>query len=267
MQCGACLSSILRLQSPIFGYFSMVTMNEVGLFALCAMTSALTSVIGVGGGMTLLATLPNVLAPNLVIPIHGATQLISNLSRLALDWRLVAWRLIWPFLPGAAIGAVLGSLVLGGFSFEYLPLLLGVFILLVTWTKLVQRSGVLFNNMTVLGVFLTSTSLFIGSMGLILPSVLLNQGLKKDEVILTQSAMMSVMHASKVVAYIAAGFAFWRYGGLMAMMLSGSVLGSYLGKHLRGRVNEARGVWLLKWTVTLLALQLIGRWLWENAHR
>ena len=34
--------------------------------------------------MTLLATLPNVLAPNLVIPIHGATQLISNLSRLAL---------------------------------------------------------------------------------------------------------------------------------------------------------------------------------------
>ena len=242
----------------------MLTMNDVGLFVLCALTSALTSVIGVGGGMTLLATLPNVLAPNLVIPIHGATQLISNLSRLALDWRLVAWRLIVPFLPGALIGAGLGYFLLGSFSFAYLPLLLGVFILLVTWTRLVQRSGVLFNNITVLGVFLTSTSLFIGSMGLILPSVLLHQGLKKDEVILTQSAMMSVMHAFKVLTYIAAGFAFWRYGGMMAMMLSGSVLGSFLGKHLRGRVNEARGVWLLKWTVTALAVQLIVRWLWEN---
>lgn len=244
----------------------MVTWNEVGLFALCAATSTLTAVIGVGGGMTLLATLPNVLASNLVIPIHGATQLISNLSRMALDWRLVAWRLIWPFLPGAVVGAVLGFLLLDGFSFEYLPLILGVFILLVTWTRLVQRSGVLFNNMTVLGVFLTSTSLFIGSMGLVLPSVLLHQGLKKDEVLMTQSAMMAVMHAFKVLTYVAAGFAFWRYGGMMAMMLSGSVLGSYVGKHLRGRIGEERGVWLLKWTVTILAVQLIVRWRWENGR-
>ena len=244
----------------------MVTWNEVGLFALCATTSALTAVIGVGGGMTLLATLPNVLAPNLVIPIHGATQLISNLSRLALDWRLAAWHLIVPFLPGAVVGAVLGFLLLDGFSFEYLPLILGVFILLVTWTRLVQRSGVLFNNMTVLGIFLTSTSLFIGSMGLILPSVLLHQGLKKDEAIITQSAMMAIMHSFKVVAYVLAGFAFWRYGSMMVMMLSGSVLGSYVGKFLRGRVNEARGVWLLKWTVSALAAQMIVRWLWENGR-
>lgn len=244
----------------------MVTWNEVGLFALCATTSALTAVIGVGGGMTLLATLPNVLAPNLVIPIHGATQLISNLSRLALDWRLAAWHLIVPFLPGAVVGAVFGFLLLDGFSFEYLPLILGVFILLVTWTKLVQRSGVLFNNMTVLGIFLTSTSLFIGSMGLILPSVLLHQGLKKDEAIITQSAMMAIMHSFKVVAYVLAGFAFWRYGSMMVMMLSGSVLGSYVGKFLRGRVNEARGVWLLKWTVSALAAQMIVRWLWENGR-
>ena len=244
----------------------MVTWNEVGLFALCATTSALTAVIGVGGGMTLLATLPNVLAPNLVIPIHGATQLISNLSRLALDWRLAAWHLIVPFLPGAVVGAVLGFLLLDGFSFEYLPLILGVFILLVTWTKLVQRSGVLFNNMTMLGIFLTSTSLFIGSMGLILPSVLLHQGLKKDEAIITQSAMMAIMHSFKVVAYVLAGFAFWRYGSMMVMMLSGSVLGSYVGKFLRGRVNEARGVWLLKWTVSALAAQMIVRWLWENGR-
>ena len=231
-----------------------------------ATNSALTAVIGVGGGMTLLATLPNVLAPNLVIPIHGATQLISNLSRLALDWRLAAWHLIVPFLPGAVVGAVLGFLLLDGFSFEYLPLILGVFILLVTWTRLVQRSGVLFNNMTVLGIFLTSTSLFIGSMGLILPSVLLHQGLKKDEAIITQSAMMAIMHSFKVVAYVLAGFAFWRYGSMMVMMLSGSVLGSYVGKFLRGRVNEARGVWLLKWTVSALAAQMIVRWLWENGR-
>lgn len=245
----------------------MVTWNEVGLFVLCATTSALTAVIGVGGGMTLLATLPSVLPPNLVIPIHGATQLISNLSRLALDWRLAAWRLILPFFPGAVMGAVLGFFVLDSFSFEYLPLILGVFILLVTWTRLVQRLGILLNNMTILGLFLTSTSLFIGSMGLILPSVLLHQGLKKDEAIITQSAMMAIMHTFKVLAYIAAGFAFWRYGSMMAMMLSGSVLGSYVGKFLRGRINEQLGIRLLKWTVTALAVHILLRWLWSNVFK
>ena len=44
---------------PTFGHFIMLTMNDAGLFVLCALTSALTSVIGVGGGMTLLATLPD----------------------------------------------------------------------------------------------------------------------------------------------------------------------------------------------------------------
>ena len=86
----------------------MLTWTDGALFALCATTSAITSAIGVGGGMLLLVFLTNVLSANLVIPIHGATQLVSNVSRLLLDWRLVPWRrLMLPFLPGALLGGMI----------------------------------------------------------------------------------------------------------------------------------------------------------------
>lgn len=236
----------------------MLTWTDGALFALCATTSAITSAIGVGGGILLLAFLSNLLSANLVIPIHGATQLVSNLSRSLLDWRLVQWRrLMLPFLPGALLGGAVGYLMLGRFSFEHLPLILGVFILLITWTRLIQSLGVLFNNMTVLGAWLTSSSLFIGSMGLMLPPILLHKGLSKDEVILTHSAMMSVMHAFKVAAYVLTGFAFFQYASMMALMLAGSLVGTYAGKFLRGRINEQRGVWILKWVTTLAVIQLI----------
>ena len=236
----------------------MLTWTDGALFALCATTSAITSAIGVGGGMLLLVFLTNVLSANLVIPIHGATQLVSNLSRLLLDWRLVPWRrLMLPFLPGALLGGVIGYFTLNRFSFEHLPLILGVFILLITWTRLIQSLGVLFNNMAVLGAWLTSSSLFIGSMGLMLPPILLHKGLSKDEVILTHSAMMSIMHAFKVAAYVLTGFAFFQYASMMALMLAGSLVGTYAGKFLRGRIDEQRGVWILKWVTTLAAIQLI----------
>lgn len=236
----------------------MLTWTDGALFALCATTSAITSAIGVGGGMLLLVFLTNVLSAHLVIPIHGATQLVSNLSRLLLDWRLVPWRrLMLPFLPGALLGGVIGYFTLNRFSFEHLPLILGVFILLITWTRLIQGLGVLFDNMTVLGAWLTGSSLFIGSMGLMLPPILLHKGLKKDEVILTQSAMMGTMHAFKVATYVAAGFAFFSYSQIMLMMLTGSLTGTYVGKFLRGRINEQRGVLILKWVTTLAAVQLI----------
>ncbi len=236
----------------------MLTWTDGALFALCATTSAITSALGVGGGMLLLVFLSNLLAPNLVVPIHGATQLVSNVSRLALDWRLVPWRkMMLPFIPGALVGAVLGYFTLGWFSFKYLPLILGVFILLITWTRLIHALGVMFNRMLVLGAWMTGTSLFIGSMGLMLPPILLHKGLKKDEVILTQSAMMGMMHALKVATYVATGFAFFSYGQMMALMLTGSLCGTYAGKFMRGRINEQRGVWILKWVTTLAAIQLV----------
>lgn len=239
----------------------MFDLTHIALFFICALTSAFTAGLGVGGGAILLVLLPNFLAPNVVIPIHGATQLMSNTSRLLFDWKTVSWSLVRPYVPGALMGGVLGYYLLNLFEFNNLPLILGVFILVCTWTDVIRRLSVLFGNMFLLGLFQTSASLFVGAVGLIMPPILVRQGLSRNEVISTQAAMVSFMHAFKVATYVAAGFAFREHWQLMVLMLAGSAFGSYAGRFLRDAIPEQRGLWLMKWLVTVLAMQLVLKYI------
>ena len=153
---------------------------EWGLLLLAIMSSAVTSALGAGGGLMLLVGLPNLVAAPLVIPIHGVSCLVSNFSRLAIDWRMVPWqKVMLPYLPGALIGGVLGYFALGRFSVAFLPIILGVFILLVTWTQWVQRFGMWLHNMSLLGGVQTFFALFVGTLGWLSAPILLQKGLKK----------------------------------------------------------------------------------------
>ena len=239
----------------------MIDLSHIALFFICMLTSAFTAGLGVGGGAILLVLLPNFLAPSVVIPIHGATQLMSNASRLLFDWKTVSWPLARPYIPGALMGGVLGYFLLDLFEFNLLPLILGVFILVCTWTSIIRRMSILFDNMFLLGVFQTCASLFVGAIGLIMPPILIRQGLNRNQVISTQAAMVSFMHAFKVATYMAAGFAFRDHRQLMVLMLTGSAFGSYAGRFLRDAIPEQRGLWLMKWLVTVLALQLVLKYL------
>ena len=235
----------------------MLDLSQIALFFICALTSAFTASVGVGGGVILLAILPNFLAPAIVIPIHGATQLMSNVSRFVFDWRMVRWDLVKPYLPGALLGGLVGFYFLDVFQFDYLPLILAVFILLCTWTDLVVRLGVVLGNMFFLGGVQTFLSLFVGAIGLIVPPILFKKGLNKDAVIATQSVFMSGMHGFKVAAYVAAGFAFREHWVVMVLMLVGSSFGSYIGQRWRNKIPEQAGIRVMKWLITALALQLI----------
>ena len=95
-------------------------------------------------------------------------------------WRMVPWqKVMLPYLPGALIGGVLGYFALGRFSVAFLPIILGVFILLVTWTQWVQRFGMWLHNMSLLGGVQTFFALFVGTLGWLSAPILLQKGLKK----------------------------------------------------------------------------------------
>ena len=78
----------------------------LGLAAL--VTSALTAVAGLGGGIILIAILLLYLEPVAAIPIHGAIQLVSNVSRTAIQRRHVDLAIVALFcvllVPGSWLG-------------------------------------------------------------------------------------------------------------------------------------------------------------------
>src|SRR5512139_100346 len=80
----------------------------VGIGGTVFVTAVLSGVLGMAGGIALLAVLLVYLPPLAAIPLHGVIQLVSNGSRVVVqrqharfDW--IAWYAL-PLIPAGLIG-------------------------------------------------------------------------------------------------------------------------------------------------------------------
>ncbi|MEM7583346.1 MAG: sulfite exporter TauE/SafE family protein [Acidobacteriota bacterium] len=233
---------------------------EYLLILAAFVSSTLTATLGIGGGVLLISLMPGLLPAMAVVPVHGAVQLASNLSRAALGRTDIQWRLVGIYAVGAVLGAALGARVVVAVPERVLPLLLGSFILLVTWAPKSWFALRWPGKFATVGAVQTFVSLFVGAAGPLVTPVLLREGLSRDRIVVTHGAMMSLLHLLKLVAFGAIGFSLAPYVPLLAGMIVSATLGSWVGTRLRSRVPEARFRKILKIALTLLALRLIVRW-------
>ena len=68
---------------------------------------------------------------------------------------------------------------------------------------------------------------------------------------------MGLMNTLKVIVFVAAGFAYLQHSVLILIMLVGAFFGNFLGRILRTRINEKIGVQVIRWVISVLAIQLI----------
>ncbi|SKA32443.1 Sulfite exporter TauE/SafE [Enhydrobacter aerosaccus] len=228
------------------------------LSAASFLTSLLTAAVGIGGGLGLLSVMPSFMPMAAVVPLHGLTQLVSNGSRFVFDYRNADTRLLPAYLAGACLGGALGYFFIGKLPDLFLSALLGGFILLCTWTTLVNRLGRVLTSFFSIAFVQTFLSLFVASVGLLSQPVLIKQGLPKNRVIVTHAMQMSVLHGLKVAAFVAAGFPFLRYWQLAGLMIVASAAGSYVGGFFRDRIPERLGIVALKAGITFFAAKMIA---------
>jgi len=230
----------------------------VSLSAASFLTSLLTAAIGIGGGLGLLSVMPSFMPVAAVVPLHGMTQFVSNASRFVFDYRQAETHLLPAYFTGACLGSLVGYFFIGRIPDLYLSAALGVFILLCTWTSLVNKLGKLFNSFLSIAFIQTFLSLFVASVGLLSQPVLIKQGLPKNRVIVTHAMQMSVLHGLKVFAFVAAGFPFLRYWEIAAVMVAASAAGTYFGGFFRDWIPEKIGVVGLKAGITFFACKMIA---------
>ena len=233
------------------------TLDALVLIALSFLTSACTATVGLGGGIVLRAVMPSFLPAAAVIPVHGAVQVSSNLSRIWFGRHHAYWPIFWAFLAGSVIGAASGTQLVVRFSPDNLPLILGSFILLVTWLPVPQRAFRVPGHFTVLGLVQTVLSLFVGATGPLTNAFLLRERLERDVLVVTHALFMTATHLLKVVVFGVAGFAFAPYLPLIGGTIVAVTAGSYAGTWLRGRLPERLFRAVLKALVTVLALRMI----------
>ena len=109
-------------------------MTELFLGLVTFLTSTIAAIVGLGGGMMLIAILPSFLPINALIPVHGLTQMSSNISRAVFGYKEIQYKVIPKFLIGSIIGIALFASIISFISLEYVPFFIGSYILLSLWS-------------------------------------------------------------------------------------------------------------------------------------
>lgn len=220
-------------------------------------TSAIAGVIGFGGGMLLIAVLPLFLNHSLIIPIHGITQLASNSSRMIFSLKDVQWLLLPKFLVGSLMGIFLFGFFLSTISTEYVPIGIGLYIILNLWSTRFTRFIKKYESYYLIGLLQTGLGLIVGATGPLSLAVLTKELNSKDEIIATSSMFMTISHLAKIPVFLAIGISLSEHFNLLMYMILGSILGSFIGTRIRLVSNNEKLILVIKILLSALALRML----------
>lgn len=232
-------------------------MTELILGVITFLTSTVAGVVGIGGGMILIAILPSFLPLNALIPIHGLTQMSSNFSRAVFGYKVVQYEVIPKFLIGSLIGIGIFASIINLISLEYVPLFIGSYILLSLWSAKFNEKIKKFENYYIIGFFQTGLSIVVGATGPLTMTLLLKDYGDKNKVVATSAALMSITHVLKVFVFMYFGFVFFDYIGIIIAMIIGAVAGSWAGTQLRDKIDGKRFTMILKVLLSALAIKIV----------
>lgn len=227
------------------------------LLLISCLTSLLAALVGFGGGMLLIAILPLFLPAAAIVPIHGLTQLASNSSRALFSLHDVLWPLIPGFLCGSLLGVGLFGWLWTQLPVEYLPVFIGLYILLNLWHPGFKGLMSRYEHAIWIGFLQSGLGLFVGATGPLSTSLLLKHSADQNKVIVTAALMMSVSHLLKVLVFGFIGFAYLDYLWPLTALILGAVAGSYLGSKIRPPAPDPRFIHWIKLGLSALALQMI----------
>lgn len=233
-------------------------------------TAGVSAVLGMAGGIMLLAVMLLYLDPVVAIPIHALVQLTSNSSRTLIHARSVRRDLLLPYalllLPAGYLTLPLAQHA----PADLLRLGIGAFVLVATWRSRWLLLGIdpqrlaIRPRFALVGAGAGGLGPLVGATGPFIAPFFLGIGLDRFELIGTKAACQALGHLAKMVLFGIAGFAFTQHAGLIAGMAVGVVAGTWLGTRVLHRINDSIFTTLYKLTLTAVALRLVWSGLAEN---
>jgi uncharacterized protein len=229
-------------------------------------TSALTASFGVGGGIAMLAMLGLFLPVAALIPVHGAVQLGSNTGRAWHQRAAIRYGIFVPFLAGSLIGAVAGAAIVVQLPDAVLKLVLGAFIIALTWANIPGFQRIGRTGLAVGSAVTALLTMMVGATGPLVSS-LFAQVIPDDRkaLVATHAAGMTVQHFLKIIVFGLAGFAFAAWLPLIAVMIVSGYLGTVYGSRWLDRLPEEAFRKWFRIGLTLLALDLVRQGLFALA--
>ena len=250
---------------------SLIYGMEIFILILSAfITSSISAVLGMGGGIILLGIMAIIIPDGyMVIALHGVIQLVSNSTRTYVFRDHINKEIIRQFLIGASIGVGISALLImlliqffqvasaNEIKVEILKPLIGVFILCYLFFKKPKKEKSN-NSFVLVGWNSGITSVFIGATGPLIAPFFLSKDLTKESIIANKAACQVITHISKIPLFI---YFFnmdyiSEYNILLPLILA-VFAGTNFGKKLLSFIPEELFRKLFKFTLFVISLRLI----------
>lgn len=239
----------------------MTEFEIIVIFSLISfITSFITSVASVGGGMIMLASLGQFFSPNALIPLHAVIQVSNNLSRAFLFRKHIAFALFKRVLVGSAIGSLFGVLFFSLVSEDLILGLIGAFILWMLFFKTSLKA--ITNNLSdsFCGALSAGVGMVVGANGPVVSAFLAAKDMQSKELIATHGAIMVCQHLLKIIAFTTVfKFALLDFLPLIICTTFTGFMGAWVAKKFLDKIPQNIFDKSLKLLLFLLALTMIYR--------
>lgn len=181
------------------------------ILALAALiTSIISAILGMAGGMLMLAAMLCFMSHGDAIPTHAAVQIASNGTRALAFLKNVDLgtfgRYFLGLVPGMGVGMVLlWALGEPEESEPYLKTLIGVFILVATYFpkgKFDGQSTGVWWDFSLMGLVAGTAALTVGAVGPLIAPLFARRDFVKERLIATKAVCQLATHLMKIPAFI-----------------------------------------------------------------
>ena len=245
-------------------------MELIILIISAFITSSISAVIGMGGGIILLGIMA-IIIPNgfMVIALHGIIQLISNTTRTYVFRKYLKKDLIKEFSIGAIIGAGISAFIIfllikffevssaNEIKVDFLKPIIGIFIIWYLFLKGGKKEKDSKSFIKV-GSISGLASVFVGATGPLIAPFFLNSNLTKENIIANKAACQMITHLTKIPLFILFFNVNYveEYKLLLPLILA-VFIGTNFGKKILKMIPEKLFIKLFKAALFIIAIRLI----------
>jgi uncharacterized membrane protein YfcA len=229
----------------------------VAVFVLLTtlVTSTLSGVFGMAGGLILMGALALVLPVSAAFVAHGLIQIVANGGRAVLHRRHVRWDIVGWYALASTVAGLLVAVLSYVPSKPLLYLLLGLVPGLVWLPKeRVALDAARPVHAFVSGLLVTGLNLLAGVAGPLLDIFFVRTVLTRHQIVATKAATQVFSHLAKVVVYggplLAAGNTQALPPWLLLAAAPLSVVGTVLGGRILDRMTDKSFLVWTRWIVT-----------------
>ena len=241
-------------------------MIALSLFLASFLAWFLSMLAGGGSPFILIPMISLLLGTQAVAPVITTGLLIGNAQRGFVFWQDINWNVTLWYVPGATIGALIGSYGLTQIHAEGLQLLLGAGLLLMVINYLLpaRESRFTLKAWYFLPLSLVNAigSALIGSTGPIMNPIYLSYGLEKEAMVATKALNKAVLHCVKLLGYAAFGSLSGKYLAYGLVIGLGAIPANWLGKQLLAKLSTQQFRQLVFAFVAVSGVAMI----WQQRH-